>query len=174
MNYNRKSAIASMRGRMNRTEGAEFENLIEASCNFYRARGIAYIEKTPEPFRIERSVGGGKFIGHYEKQAQPDFKGTLKGGKTIVFDAKATITDKLQLSVLSDTQKESLETHSALGAQAFILMGYGFKRFYLMPADIFLSAKEINGHKYWTADEAEKMTRALKFNGMLLYFLGEA
>lgn len=169
--YNSKSAKASLRGAMNRAEGEMFEKLIQASCEHYRAQGIAYIEKTPEPFKIIRSLGKGLFTGCFEKQAQPDFKGTLQHGLSIVFDAKMTSTDKLQLSVLSDEQERSLKTHRELGAATYILMGYNFKSFYLMPFELFISAKEINGHKYWTSEEAKKMTKPLNYNGSMLYFL---
>lgn len=171
--YNRKSAAASYRGSHNRSEGAEFEKLIERSCEMYRAHDVAYIEKTPEPFKVISVPNArGQFIGYYEKQAQPDFKGTLFTGQSVVFDAKATTTDKLQLSALSEEQKQSLETHYKLRAICGVLISYSFKRFYFMPYSLFMSAKEYNGHKYWTADECEQVTKPLIFDGINLHFLG--
>lgn len=170
--YNPESAAASRCGRQNRSEGAEFEKLIERSCEIYRAKGLAYIEKTPEPFRVISAPNArGQFIGYYEKQAQPDFKGTLLHGQSVVFDAKATSTDRIPMSALSDEQVKSLETHNAMGALAAVLMSYGFKRFYFMPYSLFMSAKELNGHKYWTADECGEITRELHLCGWRLNFL---
>lgn len=42
---------ASITGLRSRESGAAFEKLIELSCEVYKSRGIAYIEKTPEPMR---------------------------------------------------------------------------------------------------------------------------
>lgn len=38
-------------GSRSRASGAAFEKLIETSCEVYKSRGLAYIEKTPEPMR---------------------------------------------------------------------------------------------------------------------------
>ena len=38
-------------GSRSRAAGAAFEKLIEVSCEVYKGRKFAYIEKTPEPMR---------------------------------------------------------------------------------------------------------------------------
>lgn len=188
--YNAKSAAASLRGRQNRAEGALFEELIEKSCKYYADKGIAYIEKTPEPFKVTRSLGNGRFEGYFAKQAQPDFKGTvlMRGscstetlsildlkpiGRSIVFDAKATNTGKIPIAALSDEQRRALITHKALGAIAEVYMSFGFKRFYRLPIDVFLKAKEYNGHQYWTAAEIEKIYNPVEYKGGILRLFTE-
>lgn len=180
--YNAKSAAASLRGRQNRAEGEAFEQLIIRSCEYYRDKGIAFIEKTPEPFKVTRSLGSGRFEGHFAKQAQPDFKGTvlvmLPGhcefyGRCIVFDAKATNTDKIPIAALSDEQRRALITHKALGAIAEVYMSFSFKKFYRLPIDVFLNAKEYNGHLYWTADEIERIYNPIEFKGGILRLFTE-
>lgn len=170
--YNRKSIQASLRGRSNRAEGLSFEELVSRSCEFYRKCGIADIEKTPEPIRpIGKVDRYGRFTAVFEKQAQPDYKGVLKGGRCIVFDTKETTTGKISISALSETQKETLLNYNKLGAVSGVLMAYSFTWFYFMPIDIFLSAKLLNNHQYWTADETKKQVEPIRFQGINLDFL---
>lgn len=42
---------AQITGKQARVAGNYFENMISASCEYYRDRGIAKIEKTPEPMK---------------------------------------------------------------------------------------------------------------------------
>lgn len=181
--YNAKNAAASLRGRQNRAEGEAFEQLIIRSCEYYRDKGIAFIEKTPEPFKVTRSLGNGRFEGHFAKQAQPDFKGTRRAyinayiarqyGVSVVFDAKATSTDRIPISALSDEQRDALLLHKRLGAESGVLMSFGFKRFYRLPIDVFLNAKDYNGHLYWTADEIERIYNPIEFKGGILRLFTE-
>ena len=80
-------------GDRSRAEGAGFEAIISSACDYYRAIGRADIEKTPEPMK---PLGGadrsGRFLACYTKQAQPDYKGVLSGGRAVVFEAKHTDT----------------------------------------------------------------------------------
>ena len=48
-NVKKKTKARSMAGARSRAEGAAFENLINSACEYYRTKGIADIEKTPEP-----------------------------------------------------------------------------------------------------------------------------
>ncbi len=64
--------------------------MISASCAQYERLGIAVIEKTPELFAITKSLGDGRFCGHFAHQAQPEYKGVLSGGRCVAFEAKHT------------------------------------------------------------------------------------
>ena len=37
---------------MNNAQGRYFEKFIEGGCIYYREKGIAVIEKVPEPFKV--------------------------------------------------------------------------------------------------------------------------
>lgn len=176
--YSAISASASLRGSQNRAEGELFEQLIEKSCEYYRTKDIAFIEKTPEPFRVTRSLGNGRFEGHFAKQAQPDFKGVIKqygcyGGKAIVFDAKATRTDRIPTSALTAEQIKELEIYSECGAFTGVLMCFGFKRFIHLAYYKFKAAKELVGHQYWTADEAAQFGREMRFESGIIKLFEE-
>lgn len=157
MTYNQKAALNAMRGAQNKRSGDLFEKIIEEACAVYKSTEIALIEKTPEPFRVTKRLSDGRFEGHFAAQAQPDFKGTLRGGQSIVFDAKHTDGDRIALSRLSETQREALILHQNLGAVAGIIAGFGSyqQRFAFIPIDVFLDAKNKNGHLYWSIKDAE-------------------
>lgn len=148
MSYKRITA-----GYRSRLEGETFENIIESACRFYRDNGIAEIEKTPEPFRVERPAEKGKFFGHYEKRAQPDFKGTLKGGRAVCFEAKHTNADKLEMRRVTDDQAARLEAHRKLGALAFVLVSFSLSSFFAVPWEVWTNIPEKFGRKYVTAQD---------------------
>lgn len=93
--------LQSLRNARSRHSGAVFEALIDRSCDYYEEQGIAKIEKTPEPMKVLANLGGGFFKAIFTKQAQPDYKGTLRGGKAIVFETKHTDTGKIKRSVVT-------------------------------------------------------------------------
>lgn len=170
-NYDSKAALRSLRGAQNRAEGNAFEEYIEKACKHYADTAAAFIEKTPEPFRITKSLGGGRFEGHFRKSAQPDYKGTLRGGRAIVFDAKATSTGEIHLSALTEEQQECLSMHTLLGAETAVLLCYDFRLFAYIPFETFMRAKELNGHKFWTAEESQAFAVRMK-NGYLDFLTG--
>ena len=80
-----KHIRAQIRGKQARLAGGYFEAMIEGSCAYYRDRGLAKIEKTPEPMKpLGPKNQRGQFLACYTKQAQPDYGGTLKGDRKSV------------------------------------------------------------------------------------------
>lgn len=146
-----------MRGMQNRIAGESFENIIEASLEWYKVRGIAMIEKTPEPMKPLRAPNArGQFLACYTKQAQPDYKGTLLGGRSVVFEAKHTDTDRIESSRVTKEQADRLEIHDHLGAAAFVLVSFGLTDFFGIPWEVWRRMKEIYGRKYIKPEELEK------------------
>lgn len=146
----------SLDNKKNRSEGAYFENIIIDTCEYYKRCGLAYIEKTPEPLRVYKNLGNGKFVAFFEKKAQPDFKGTLKGGLSVVFEAKYTSKERIERSRLTDEQMSALELHHKLGAKAFILVHMGMQDFFRIPFDVWHDMKRLYGRQYMTKYELEK------------------
>lgn len=138
----------SLKNSKARNAGTSFEELIERSCEYYEKEGIAMIEKTPEPMRTLRSLGRGRYEAVYTKQAQPDYKGTLCGGKAIVFEAKHTDTDRIKRSVISDEQEKCLNAYEQMGAECFVLVSFFFVKFYRIPWYIFRDMKDYFGRKH--------------------------
>ncbi len=121
------------------------------------SRGIAEIAKTPEPMRPIQSLGRGKFIAIFEKTAQPDYKGTLKGGGAIVFEAKHTDADRLQQSAVTEEQAKRLDRHSRLGAECFVIVSFGFERYFKVPWEVFRDMKARYGRKYITPEDVKRV-----------------
>lgn len=147
----------SMRSRQNNAQGHCFENIIDAGCIYYRNRGVAEIEKTPEPFRVLRKdYNRGTFTGRFTTDlAQPDYKGTLQGGISICFEAKHTTTDKIQRRVLSNNQIEILERHRNLGALTGVCICIQDK-FYFIPWSIWRDMKKMYGRQYLRQEDIKE------------------
>ena len=123
-----KHMMAQIRGKQARVAGGYFENIVSASCDYYLSRGLAKIEKTPEP-----------------KQAQPDYGGTLKGGRSIYFEAKHTDDERIEQRRLTQEQQDDLEAHHKLGAIAFVLVSVSLTDFYRVPWPVWRDMAEIYG-----------------------------
>jgi recombination protein U len=119
-----KNPKRQLQGQRSHGIGQNFEMQVEEICKIYEMNMLAKIEKTPEPMKILRHLENGVFEAVFTKAAQPDFKGVLKGGRTVVFDAKFTESDKITYQVLSDFQRETLLKYDSLGAMAFVLVGF--------------------------------------------------
>ena len=146
----------SQRGLQSKRAGEHFENLITASLNWYRDKGVAFIEKTPEPMRPLRPPNRlGQFLACYTKAGQPDFKGTLTGGRAVVFEAKHTDAKQIEYGRLTQEQIDSLTEHHRLGAAAFIMVSFELQDFYREPWETWRDMKTIYGHKHMTRAELE-------------------
>lgn len=143
---------ASIQGKQNRAQGLAFENIVSSACEQYRQEGLAHIEKTPEPMKVIGVVNRnmGHFKAVFEKPAQPDFKGTMAGGRAVCFDAKSTEADRIQQKVVTQEQWDALDLHERMGAWCFILVCLG-DVYYRVPWEKWKTMKEDCGHKYMNA-----------------------
>ena len=130
----------SQKGLQSKRAGEHFENMITASLNWYCDKGVAFVEKTPEPMKPLR---------------KPDFKGTLTGGRAVVFEAKHTDSDKIDQSRLTPEQVESLTLHHKLGAAAFIMVSVGLENFYRVPWEVWRDMKQLYGRKHMKLEDLE-------------------
>ncbi len=152
-----KHMMAQIRGKQARVAGGYFENIISASCDYYLSRGLAKIEKTPEPMKpLGAKNRKGQFLACYTKQAQPDYGGTLKGGRSIYFEAKHTDDERIEQRRLTQEQQDDLEAHHKLGAIAFVLVSVSLTDFYRVPWPVWRDMAEIYGRKYMTHAELSR------------------
>lgn len=147
---------AHLQGKVNRAQGAAFEDIIEASCLQYKLEGEAFIEKTPEPMKVIQVLDRvrGIFKAVYTKAAQPDYKGTMKGGRSVCFEAKQTSTDRIKQDAVTDDQWDTLDEHEAMGALCFVVVSQGH-RAYRVPWTDWKDMKRLCGHKYMNAQDLE-------------------
>lgn len=151
---------------VNNAQGHFFEDYIKAACALYSRQGRAEIDKTPEPFRVLEKLKDGIFKGRFTAPAQPDFQGTLAGGRSIVFEAKYTTTDRLKFDVLTDEQQDALERHHRRGAISAVCAGIK-NDFFFVPWVIWRDMKQYFGRKYVTAANLEPFR--VRFNGAVLF-----
>lgn len=160
--YKRYSNIIG--GLKAKNNGANFENIIDKACRNYAIKQIAYIEKSPEPMRVIRPMQDGKFIACYTKSAQPDYKGTLKGGRAVCFEAKHTSKNSIEQSRITPAQWQALDTHQNLGALCFVLVSFNFEKFYRVPWALWANMQErFNRKSIKPADIAEYQIDILDF-----------
>lgn len=179
-NYNpsapKKDARRQMQGRRNYDIGITFENHILAACDTYKRLGLAYVDKTPEPFKIlgskkPNSQGIWVFEGFFTKPAQPDFQGTLRGGRSIVFEAKTSQGDQIKREKVTKDQENALELHGEMGALAFVFVSVKLRQSYRVPWSVWRDMKQIYGRQYMTVFELEPF-KLKERNGIILLFDG--
>lgn len=125
-----------------RNNGNHFEELLDRACIRYKALKLAYIEKTPEPMKPLNSPNErGQFLACFTKHAQPDYKGTLKGGRAIVFEAKHTDANRIDQLRVTEDQAAALTRHESMGALCFILVSFRFENFYAVPWSVWRDMK---------------------------------
>lgn len=151
------------KNRVNNAQGQHFEREILAGCRMYEHHGIATIDKTPEPFRVtSKNHRTGEFTGRFSTHAQPDFQGTLHGGRSIMFEAKRTSKDRITRNVLTDTQMEILEKHNRLGALCGVCICIQ-DDFFFIPWNVWRDMKEMYGRQYLKAEDIEEYK--VRFDG---------
>jgi recombination protein U len=111
--------------------GREFERLLEASHEEYKVRKLAIIEKNPIEWKycgrsdydylsqnrsadLTAKTNTGRFIKR--AQSDVDYSGTLKGGRSINFDAKQTGGKSFPLSNVEKHQIRNLREKAEMGA----------------------------------------------------------
>jgi recombination protein U len=167
------SARRSYMGARSRAEGAGFEAIINSACDYYRAIGQADIEKTPEPMK---PLGGadrsGRFLACYTKQAQPDYKGVLSGGRAVVFEAKHTDSDRMTADRVTPEQADHLTRTEKLGGIAFVLCSFSGRYFYRVPWAVWRDMKRLFGRKYITSADLAEYRIRIAVPGVLLFLEG--
>ena len=124
---------------------------------WYQERGQVCVEKTPEPMKpLSKPDKQGRFRACFTKKAQPDFQGTLFGGRSVVFEAKHTDGDRINFDRVTDEQAKRLEKHWKLGAASFVLVSFRLTMFCRIPWPVWRDMKELYGRKYMTEAECER------------------
>ena len=168
--FRRKDPKKQLQGSRSHAQGKWFEEYLGSALIFYEELGEAIVEKTPEPMRPTKNLGDGKFIAFFEKAAQPDFKGVLKGGRAVAFEAKFTSGERMDQDRVTPEQTRSLDRYEKLGALCFVVVGFGSGGVFRIPWDVWRSMKERYGRKYVTPEELEEYLVKVGKRGQLLLF----
>lgn len=154
-------------GQIARQKGQLFEQRLDSSFAYYRERGYALIEKTPEPMKVIKPEGNGRFLACYTKKAQVDYKGVLKGGREILIEAKFTSADRMEQNRVLETQQAYMEAHQALGARCYVVIGFSSGNVYKIQWDVWKNMKQFFGRKYVKEDDIQKFKVKTAWNGTL-------
>lgn len=165
-----KDPRRQLQGYTSKKKGQAFEAIIAAACRAYRAERRAYIDKTPEPMRVIGRGQKGQFMAIFEKKAQPDFKGTLSGGRAVCFEAKSKEGDRVNQTAVTQEQKEALNDHADLGAMTFVLLCMNGMDYYRVPWRIWRNMKRHYGRMYMTLEELEPFR--IRFDNTLKFLEG--
>lgn len=162
-------------GAVNREQGDTFEDFLTVACEYYASVNAAEIEKTPEPTRqLGAKDTAGRFSACYEKKAQPDYKGTLAGGRSIVFEAISTTRDRMEQRYVTEEQTKKLSRHDALGALCFVLITFSFVSFYRIPWHKWRDMKKHFGRCYVAPPDLQQYEISFGGPGMLMILDGIA
>lgn len=144
-----QAALRSWRAMNANAKGRAFEAAIIMALEKYKVEDIAVIDKTPEPFRVTHKARDGTFSGRFSShdKAQPDFTGTMHGGRSVMFEAKATSGDRAKRNLLTDRQMELLEKHHRMGAITFVAVELN-NRYYTVPWPHWRDMKRLFGWQY--------------------------
>lgn len=150
---NNKNPKNQVQGKQAHAAGNIFEDMLRCSCLHYLDQGIAHIEKTPEPMKPLRPLGFGKFEAVFISPAQADYKGVLKGGRCICFEAKHTDANTISQSKVTEDQKECLNNHERMGSLCFVVVSFKFQEYFRVPWAVWKDMKKIYGRLYVAPDE---------------------
>ena len=145
-----------LQGKIAKAQGAQFEAQLQASFDWYAAQGLAAVEKNQEPLRVARNLGNGKFLAFYEKKAQPDYKGTVRGGRTVNLEAKSTATDRVTQNRVTEGQWDYLQDQQRLGALCYVIIGFSSGTVYRLPWSDWVNMKKLFGRKYVKEEDVQK------------------
>lgn len=171
-----KNLARQAQGSISHALGESFEAQILTACEYYRSVCHAEIDKTPEPIKVisgrhQNPSGCWSFEAVFTKQAQPDFQGTIDGGRSVVFEAKATDKDRILQSAVTHEQAYAMQSHAQKGALVFVLVCLRGRAVYRVPWEVWWRMRQHFGHKYMTAEELEPYRVQMR-RGVIL-FLGD-
>jgi len=167
-----KNPRRQARGIRAKAQGRQFEERMDAAFAYYRAQGLADVEKTPEPMRVVKNLGNGKFIAFFEKKAQADYSGVLRGGRAVVLEAKFTSAGRMEQGRVTPEQAAFLEQRQSLGAWCFVLAGFASGHVYRLPWVAWRDMKEIFGRKYVTEGDLAEFRTPMSRTGLPLVLEG--
>ena len=139
--------------------GQAFPDVVQGST---AAQGVVQ-EVQRRELDLTTVLGGLRKIGIPLK-----IQGTIKGGRTVMFEAKFTAADRMEQSRVLQSQQDYMDRHQALGARCFVIAGFSSGMVYCVPWDIWKTMKDHFGRKYVTEADLEKYQVQTAWNGTLL------
>lgn len=126
------------------------ETMLTTACNKYSEEKAAKIAKTVVPFRVLGVLKVQPKVCKcaQEKEQEPDFKGIMASGQAIVFEAKHTEQEHIQWDAIKEHQRKYLNDYCRMNGLVFIIISFGFQKFYRIPWKIWRDMQTLYGRKY--------------------------
>lgn len=116
--------------------GSLWETYVRKECKALEGAGQAFVDKNWEAPRVP-----GKKIPR--EASKPDFSGFLTGGRHVVFEAKATMSEtSFPFAQITRGQAEYLHTAHENGALAFVYVLDKQRRKWVLPWSVFIELAE--------------------------------
>ncbi|TPE70647.1 Holliday junction resolvase RecU [Halalkalibacterium halodurans] len=124
--------------------GMALEQGIIHTNSTYRAQGIAIVDKIPTPWRVYYDKRSNRSQATPLEKSTVDFSGTIRGGRSIHFEAKSTQNKtSFPLKNVSDHQVDYLSYVHCLGAISFFIIEFEtLNERYLVPIDFIVACWE--------------------------------
>ena len=126
--------------------GRWYQRLVTAACRLYDAQERAYIAEIPTPMGIEK---GGE-AAFFKEKAITDYFGTLRGGRSVAFDAKGSLDGSYRAGVPDNQLRVMARVHK-LGGISGVLIGFQVAATILSWWVLWPSAKSIASGE-WTPE----------------------
>ena len=141
----------------------------------YFTRNVVVLEDSTGNLGVGEVPGGQKITKALEDvkdlvlgTSVADYKGTLKGGRSVIFEAKFTTSDRITADRVTDTQADYLAKAAALGAHCYILAGFSTGNVYKIPWEIWSEMKSYFGRKYVQEADLKQYQVNAGWHGMLM------
>ena len=85
-----------------------------------------------------------------------------------MFEAKYTDSDRVTKDRVSKEQTEYIDSHYALGARCYVIIGYKSGEVYRIPWDVWQNMKEIYGRKYLKETDVQQYKIKSAWNAVLM------
>lgn len=144
-------------------KGALFEQEVIYANEAYKRKGIALIQKISTPWKVVRR--GNQIVSAFpEGKSTLDFRGTVKGGKSVSFDCKESEDERgLPLKHIEPHQIEYIREAIVMGEISFILcLMKVYNKRYLIPG-----RKVLDYWDFWQSNKGKRNCNYIAIEDMI-------
>ena len=133
------------------------------------------LKKTPEPMKVIKPEGNGRFLACYTKRRRSTTKAQSRAAGRSCFEAKFTATDRLTQDRVIDKQASYMDRHQRLGARCFVVAGFSTGEVYKIPWSDWQNMKTLFGRKYVKRNRSTKLQSedSLEWNAVFAQLMTE-
>lgn len=156
--------------------GSTLEEFINRTCEQYREKGLALIQKVPTPITPVRIDQQSRHItlAYFDKKSTVDYIGAVQG-IPVCFDAKECATDNFPLQNIHEHQVAFMKDFERQQGIAFLILYFSHRNeIYYMPfrqMEVFWERGQKGGRKHFKYSELNPMWFLKATGNVLVPFL---